>query len=182
MYHSSYTAPLTVWYQNCRYPITQIKWCYLYFQDDAPAASAANTSPDKKAKGIAKSEASELANVKFATRLCEFFAIDQSEDFMIWNLQKSMGKPAHIIHFREKHNAQTDSTKLYRISMTCADQSFFTAFTLMDNTVNMYLMNFKKGSSITKEKLNLENKKSLKIISTLPITTSPSLPDTVAKK
>jgi hypothetical protein len=84
-----------------------------------------------------------------------------------------MGKPAHIIHFREKHNGQTDSTKLSRISMTCADQSFFTAFTLMDGTVNMYLMNFKKGSSITKEKLNLENKKSLKIISTLPITTAP---------
>jgi len=39
----------------------------------------------------------------------------------------------------------------------------------MDGSVNMYLMNFKKGSSITKEKLNLENKKSLKIISALPI-------------
>ena len=86
MYHSSYTAPLTVWYHTCRYPITQIKWCYLYFQDDAPPASAANVSPDKKAKAPAKSEALELSNVKFATRLCEFFAIDQSEDFMIWNL------------------------------------------------------------------------------------------------
>jgi hypothetical protein len=65
-----------------------------------------NQSPDKKAKGgstVSKAE-NELANVKFATRLCEFFAIDQSEDFMIWNLQKSMGKPAHVIHFREKHN------------------------------------------------------------------------------
>jgi len=29
-------------------------------------------------------------------------------------------------------------------------------------------MNFKKGSSITKEKLRLENKKSLKIIKDLP--------------
>jgi hypothetical protein len=64
--------------------------------------------------------------------------------------------------------------------MTCADQSFFTAFTLMDNSVNMYLMNFKKGSSITKEKLNLENKKSLKIISTLPITTATPMSDTPA--
>jgi hypothetical protein len=82
-----------------------------------------------------------------------------------------MGKPAHVIHFREKHNGQADSTKVYRISTTCADQSFFTAFSLMDHSVNMYLMNFKKGSSITKEKLNLENKKSLKIISTLPINT-----------
>lgn len=59
--------------------------------------------------------------------------------------------------------------------MTCADQSFFTAFSLLDNTVNMYLMNFKKGSSITKEKLNLENKKSLKIIQTLPINMSSAL-------
>ena len=53
--------------------------------------------------------------------------------------------------------------------MTCPDQSFFTAFALQDHSVNMYLMNFKKGSQITKEKLNMENKKSLKIISTLPL-------------
>ena len=32
----------------------------------------------------------------------------------------------------------------------------------------MYLMNFKKGSSITKEKLAMENKKSLKLIKELP--------------
>jgi hypothetical protein len=51
----------------------------------------------------------------------------------------------------------------------------------MDGSVNMYLMNFKKGSSITKEKLNLENKKSLKIISALPITTSLSTSDIPAK-
>ncbi len=53
--------------------------------------------------------------------------------------------------------------------MTCADQSFFTAFVLKDYAVNMYLMNFKKGSQITKEKLTLENKKSFKIIQTLPL-------------
>lgn len=57
---------------------------------------------------------------------------------------------------------------MYRISNTCPDQSFFTAFALRDFSVNMYFMNFKKGSSITKEKLTLENKKSLKIIKTLP--------------
>jgi hypothetical protein len=165
LYHQNYTAPLTVWYHTCRYPIIQIKWCYLYFQDDHQAAPA--LSPERK-----KPENSD-SNVKFATRMCEFFAIDQSEDFMIWNLQKSMGKPAHTIHFREKHNGQTDSSKIYRISMTCADQSFFTAFSLLDHSVMMYLMNFKKGSSITKEKLNLENKKSLKIITTLPINNAP---------
>lgn len=53
--------------------------------------------------------------------------------------------------------------------MTCPDQSFFTAFALQDHSVSMYLMNFKKGSQITKEKLTLENKKSHKIITTLPL-------------
>ena len=61
--------------------------------------------------------------------------------------------------------------------MTGPDQSFFTAFALQDHSVNMYLMNFKKGSQITKEKLNLENKKSLKIISTLPLNLMPNLLD-----
>ena len=76
-------------------------------------------------------------------------------------------KPAHTIHFSQKH--ESDSVKkLYSISTTCPDQSFYTAFALKDFSVNMYLMNFKKGSSITKEKLNLENRKSLKIIKTLP--------------
>jgi len=32
----------------------------------------------------------------------------------------------------------------------------------------MYLMNFKKGSAITKERLSMENKKSLKILKNLP--------------
>ena len=58
--------------------------------------------------------------------------------------------------------------KKYSISTTCPDQSFFTAFSLNDFSVNMYLMNFKKGSSITKEKLAMENKKSLKLIKELP--------------
>jgi hypothetical protein len=42
------------------------------------------------------------------------------------------------------------------------------AFALKDFAVNMYLMNFKKGSPITIEKLNLENNRSLKIIKNLP--------------
>ena len=57
---------------------------------------------------------------------------------------------------------------MYKISNTCPDQSFFTLFALKDNSVNIYLMNFKKGSSITKGKLTKENKNSLKIISNLP--------------
>ena len=54
-------------------------------------------------------------------------------------------------------------------SMTCVDQTFFTTFGLMDKSVNMYMMNFKKGSQITKEKLHTENKKSLNLLSTLPV-------------
>ena len=57
---------------------------------------------------------------------------------------------------------------MFRISTTCWDQSFFTAFALKDYSVNLYLMNFKKGSTISKEKLNSENKKSLRVIKTLP--------------
>jgi hypothetical protein len=64
-------------------------------------SSDAKGSPEKRK---AESLGDTSSNAKFATRMCEFFAIDQSEDFMIWNLQKSMGKPAHVIHFREKHN------------------------------------------------------------------------------
>lgn len=98
LYHSNYTAPLTIWYHTSRYPIIQIKWCYLYFQEDNLQQSEA------AADGTIKKKEDTSNAVKFATRMCEFFAIDQSEDFMIWNLQKSMGKPAHVIHFREKHN------------------------------------------------------------------------------
>ena len=57
---------------------------------------------------------------------------------------------------------------MFRISTTCWDQSFFTAFALKDFSVNLYLMNFKKGSAISKEKLNAENKKSLRVLKTLP--------------
>jgi hypothetical protein len=147
---------MTVWYQKCETSITQIKWCLLYFDDgETPAGEEAS-------KRVAVDD-----QHRFAARVCEFFAIDQAEDFQIWNLQKSTVKPAHTIHFSQKHESDA-MNKLYSISTTCPDQSFFTAFALRDFSVNMYLMNFKKGSSITKEKLTLENKKSLKIIKTLP--------------
>ena len=74
MYHDGYTAPISIWYQACQYPITQIKWCYLYFQDEGN--SSAKDSPDKKKSAAADPSTTELTNVKFATRLCEFFAID----------------------------------------------------------------------------------------------------------
>jgi hypothetical protein len=31
--------------------------------------------------------------------MCEFFAINEEEEFQIWNLQKSTTKPAHVIKF-----------------------------------------------------------------------------------
>lgn len=74
-----------------------------------------------------------------------------------------------MIHFSEKHKSlDAAEQKLFRISTTCADQSFYTAFALQDFTVNMYLMNFKKGSSITWPRLLQENERSLRIIKTLP--------------
>lgn len=47
MYNKQYTTPITVWYQQCIVPITQIKWCLLYFDDqkdskDTPSNEDAN--------------------------------------------------------------------------------------------------------------------------------------------
>lgn len=65
---------------------------------------------------------------------------------------------------------------IFKISLTVADQSFFTGFALKDMSVAIYTMNFKKGSQITKEKLRAENKKSLRIMHTLPLNTTSELP------
>ena len=40
------------------------------------------------------------------TRMCEFFVIDKSEQFYIFNLSKSLSKSAHVINFAEKHQSQ----------------------------------------------------------------------------
>jgi hypothetical protein len=53
--------------------------------------------------------------------------------------------------------------------MTCVDQTFFSTFALTDFSISMYMMNFKKGSQITKDKLALENKKSLTLLTGLPV-------------
>ena len=102
-----------------------------------------------------------------ANRVCEFFAIDKNEAFQIWNLQQNKKGPAKKIEFSEKH-ASDDEHKTYRISNTCPDQSFFTAFVLGDFSVKMYLMNFKKGGTITKKKLVKENAQSVNLIKALP--------------
>jgi len=161
LYNTEYTSPITVWYAASSSAIRQIKWCMLYFTDDT-ANFAKQDSPSKP-----KREERQAKNTKFATRLCEFFAIDQKEEFQIWNLNKAIHKPAHVIRFQDKHDGQM----VFRISLTVADQSFFTGFGLKDMSVSIYMMNFKKGSQITKEKLRAENKKSLRIMATLPLNT-----------
>jgi hypothetical protein len=65
---------LTVWYQKCSTAITSLKWCLLYFDE----------GEDSKKEG--EKEKLQLTatggnEAKFAARICEFFAIDQSEDF-----------------------------------------------------------------------------------------------------
>lgn len=64
---------MTVWYQKCNTSITQIKWCLLYF-DDNDTATAADDAGAKRA--LVSDD-----QYRFAARICEFFAIDQSEDF-----------------------------------------------------------------------------------------------------
>ena len=63
------------------------------------------------------------------SRLCEFFVIDKSETFYIYNLSKNLNKPVHAIDFAGKHDT-LNRTDCYQISMTCADQTFFTPFVL----------------------------------------------------
>jgi len=101
MYHDSYRSPVTIWYQACKYPIIHISWCLLHYDDSRSSKEVGNAR-------------NFLAEGKFTTRLCEFFAIDRSEDFLIWNLQKKMDKPAHVIHFGERHQSsgQIDLSKI----------------------------------------------------------------------
>ena len=91
LYHDSYRSPVTVWFSACKYPIIHINWCLLHYDDSRNRDAIVSEN--------------FLAGGKFTTRLCEFFAIDKSEDFLIWNLQKKMDKPAHVIHFGEKHSS-----------------------------------------------------------------------------
>ena len=70
-YDKQYTTPLTVWYQKSQTAITSLKWCLLYFDEG-------ESKDGEKDKVVLAANANEP---KFAARICEFFAIDQSEDF-----------------------------------------------------------------------------------------------------
>lgn len=48
------------------------------------------------------------------------------------------------------------------------DQSFHVGLTLDNNLVVYLFMNFKKGSKITKDKIEIENDKSCKLLKILP--------------
>ena len=76
-------------------------------------------------------------------------------------------KPIQTIKFSDRHKS-SEVNKLFRISTTCQDQSFLTAFALQDFNVVMYFMNFKKGVSITLKKHLAENANSLEKIRSLP--------------
>ena len=53
--------------------MTQIKWCQLYFDQ---GNEADKVKDDKKA-----GPQQPVGESRFAARICEFFAIDQTEDF-----------------------------------------------------------------------------------------------------
>ena len=49
------------------------------------------------------------------SRLCEFFVIDKSEHFYIYNLSKNLNRPVHVIDFTTKHQT-LERSDLYQIS------------------------------------------------------------------
>jgi len=75
MYKKEFTIPMTVWYQQCKSPITAIKWCLLYFEDTKESVAA--VKDEDKAMEIMHS----TDGTNFSARICEFFAIDQNENF-----------------------------------------------------------------------------------------------------
>ena len=87
LYHNSYSAPVTIWYQSCKYPIAQLRWCLLYFNPDSGANNSGTVESSRK----------------FMNRMCEFFVIDKSEQFYVYNLSKNLNRPVHSINFTQKH-------------------------------------------------------------------------------
>ena len=53
--------------------------------------------------------------------------------------------------------------------MTCPDQTFFAPFVVRQHGVQLYMMNFKKGSQITKDRLAKENNMSQNLLKILPV-------------
>lgn len=65
---------------------------------------------------------------------------------------------------------------------TCSNQTFFTGFACSDFSVKLYMMNFKKGSQITGEKLAFENRKTKSLYLILPLNHDPYVDTNVKLK
>jgi hypothetical protein len=88
-------------------------------------------------------------------------------------LNKNIHRSIHKINFAEKHGGVSEQMlRKCVISNTCPDQSFYTGFSINDNQVVYYFMNFKKGTKISQEKIEVENQKSVKLLKILPSNTS----------
>lgn len=75
-----------------------------------------------------------------------------------------------IIHAVVSNRFSLTDLVVFVFRMTCADQTFFCGFATTDLTVKLYAMNFRKGSQINRQKVDTENKKSRKLLNTLPLT------------
>lgn len=76
-----------MWNNVCKLPVVRIKWSTVFNNGGASDPKAA------------------LGASKFMNRLCEFFAIDTSEDYYIFNLTRNRDKPARVINFGQKHSS-----------------------------------------------------------------------------
>ena len=97
VFHGDYSSPLSIWYNTCPCAVKAIKWCSIYFSDGKKKAK--QESPVK-----GKHEAHVFEESRFATRICEFFVLDERLVFYIWNLNKDIHNPVHKIDFGEKHS------------------------------------------------------------------------------
>ena len=160
LYNSDFSNPLSIWYNAWETAVQVIKWWTIYFSDSKTKGSQADKNSISK---------NMVTDSHFSSRLCEFFVIDMNENFYIWNLNKNIHKSIHKINFAEKHGG-IDDQSLTRsiISNTWVDQSFYTGFRVIGNKMAFYFMNFKKGTKISKDKIESENKKSVKLLKILP--------------
>ena len=138
IFSKQYSSPITIWFNACALPIVRVSW-----------SSVFNNGVDENGNSSSSATKNSIMS-KFMNRLCEFFVIDTSETFYIWNLSQNLEKSAHSIKFGQKHES-LGKMDLNTISMTSSDQTFYTGFASSDFSVKLYAMNFRKGSTITKK-------------------------------
>ena len=74
IYSKQYTSPITIWFNACALPIVRVSW-----------SSVFNNGVDEHGNSSSNTTKNSIMS-KFMNRLCEFFVIDTSETFYIWNL------------------------------------------------------------------------------------------------